>query len=790
MSGNDVIIRMGVDDSDVPQPVKRTNDAIAAIGKTGEVSARQTAAAMRTLPAQFTDIATQLAGGSNPLLVLLQQGGQIKDSFGGIAPAARAIGAAVASIAPSTLVLAGLAAAGGTLAYGFIAGSNESSNLKRALAETGNQAGVTLSDLDRLSRGMAANGRITIGTARDITAGLVDLGTFSGQSFDAAGRAAAALAVVSGKSADEVVKAISTAAEAPLAFAQKANAAYHFLSAAQYEQIRSLQAQGREQEAARVALEALAATMEQRAVPSLGTFDRTVLSVKASWSGFVDGLKSIGRDKSIEENIAALGEKVERLRLAANNQGIANPGEFFSSLFGPSFSEQAAQAQAEKDALQEQSNRDKLRNAERGITQKAQDDAIANAAVAHQNALASVDKAGGQLRLVQLRSALAESSTALEQAFTRDEVAARAYQQARLAIDLAGIDAETAALQRQKAAEAALKPSTRDERLQQRAAVLALDTQIEALAAKRRQRLADEAAGKFDVAPKADQLPGDALRRMKDLDYQQVDKADREAGARRVTTDRQTLQDLKDQNARAAAELLTDERAKGEALINLDKQIAMRRLAALDLTPEARAAAAAMVEERARLDGEALKRNLGQGAYEDVRGAISAALQDSSGNPVKAFAQTLGNAVFQRATQAMANAAALNLVGKDGQSGWLGQLLGLVGALGGGSNIDPASTGYDYQNQMDQGYSHRSGIDYVPYDGYRIEAHKGERLLTASRASQAAQPVQMALSVTNHIEARSDRAQVAEIALRSTQEGLRAFADEMAARGMPGWVPA
>ncbi len=53
--------------------------------KTG-VSSGQTQAALRQLPAQFTDIFTSLAGGQNPLMVLIQQGGQIKDSFGGIGP--------------------------------------------------------------------------------------------------------------------------------------------------------------------------------------------------------------------------------------------------------------------------------------------------------------------------------------------------------------------------------------------------------------------------------------------------------------------------------------------------------------------------------------------------------------------------------------------------------------------------------------------------------------------------------------------------------------------------------
>jgi lambda family phage tail tape measure protein len=61
------------------------------IKKTG-VSSAQTQAALRQLPAQFSDIFTSLAGGQNPLLVLIQQGGQIKDSFGGVGPTLDALG--------------------------------------------------------------------------------------------------------------------------------------------------------------------------------------------------------------------------------------------------------------------------------------------------------------------------------------------------------------------------------------------------------------------------------------------------------------------------------------------------------------------------------------------------------------------------------------------------------------------------------------------------------------------------------------------------------------------------
>src|SRR5690606_13533295 len=46
------------------------------------LSAKQTTAALRQVPAQLTDIIVSLQGGQAPLTVLLQQGGQLKDVFG------------------------------------------------------------------------------------------------------------------------------------------------------------------------------------------------------------------------------------------------------------------------------------------------------------------------------------------------------------------------------------------------------------------------------------------------------------------------------------------------------------------------------------------------------------------------------------------------------------------------------------------------------------------------------------------------------------------------------------
>ncbi|HBB8331130.1 TPA: phage tail length tape measure family protein [Escherichia coli] len=64
------------------------------LSKTG-MSAKQTAFAMRMLPAQMTDIVVGLSTGQSPFMVLMQQGGQLKDMFGGIGPAIKGVGSYV-----------------------------------------------------------------------------------------------------------------------------------------------------------------------------------------------------------------------------------------------------------------------------------------------------------------------------------------------------------------------------------------------------------------------------------------------------------------------------------------------------------------------------------------------------------------------------------------------------------------------------------------------------------------------------------------------------------------------
>lgn len=116
------------------QAVKAAAVSTASLNSMG-ASAAQTANALRMVPAQFTDIVTSLASGQAPLTVLIQQGGQLKDAFGGIGPAAKAIGGYIAGLV-NPFTVSAAAAAG--LGYALLALSEKKGvvlDLKDALGD-------------------------------------------------------------------------------------------------------------------------------------------------------------------------------------------------------------------------------------------------------------------------------------------------------------------------------------------------------------------------------------------------------------------------------------------------------------------------------------------------------------------------------------------------------------------------------------------------------------------------------------------------------------------------------
>lgn len=289
---------------------RRADAASGSLGRMG-VSAAQTAAALRGVPAQFTDIFTSLASGQQPLTVLLQQGGQLKDMFGGAGPAARALGGYVAGLVnPFTLA----AAAAGALTVAYYQGSQEASEFNKQLVLSGNAAGVTVSQLNSMAQAVSAVVG-TRGKAAEVLAGLAGTGRVAGEQLQVAATAIVALNRSAGISVEDLTKDFAELGKTPAESIAKLNEKYNFLTAATYAQIKALEDQGRGDEAAALAQNTYATAMTGRAeaiVKAQGYIEKAWLGVKDAAKGAWDAMLGVGRDDTVAEQIADLEARRDR----------------------------------------------------------------------------------------------------------------------------------------------------------------------------------------------------------------------------------------------------------------------------------------------------------------------------------------------------------------------------------------------------------------------------------------------------------------------------------------------
>lgn len=290
------------------------------------MSAKQTAFAMRLVPMQMTDIVTSLAAGQPPLMVLLQQGGQLKDMFGGIGPAAKAMGRYILGLVnPFTLA----AAAVGVLGLAYYQGSQEQDAFNKSLILTGNQVGKTSGQLADIAAraGVAANS--TTGKAASALNLLVESGKVAGDSLERVTTAVVKTSEATGIATDKLVDDFNKIAADPVAAITKLNDQYHFLTLATYNQIKALQDEGNQQEAARVATDAYATTMQQRAADiqdNLGYLEKAWNGLTGAAKGAWDAMLGVGREQSLEQRLADATKKANDARGKAVGNIFGVPG--------------------------------------------------------------------------------------------------------------------------------------------------------------------------------------------------------------------------------------------------------------------------------------------------------------------------------------------------------------------------------------------------------------------------------------------------------------------------------
>lgn len=293
------------------------------------MTAGQVTAAMRGVPAQFTDIITSIQGGQKPISVLLQQGGQLKDMFGGIGPAARALGGYILGlINPYTLA----AAAIGGLAYVAYSASEESKELRRSLQLTGNYAGLTEDKFRSLGDGIAQATNSSVGSSRELLQALVSSGAYTGEALTETAKAAQLFGKATGQSLDEVIKNFQGMRNGAAKWAEDTNRQYHFLTAAQLQYIRTLDAQGKSQEAITVTMKALSEGV-RGAAADVSTLDAYWTKAKNSASDYWAAVKGFVGTQTVDQRLAAAQERLAGLNSATPQQhtGLV---EGIQSIFG------------------------------------------------------------------------------------------------------------------------------------------------------------------------------------------------------------------------------------------------------------------------------------------------------------------------------------------------------------------------------------------------------------------------------------------------------------------------
>lgn len=248
----------------LPEALSRQDAAARRAG----ISVGQYSAAMRTLPAQFTDIATQLAGGQSPFLILLQQGGQIKDQFGSVQGALSGVGEYIRSMAgminPTTIALGGLVGTIGLLAAAAYSSSEQFDQVARSVIMMGGAGFASMQQLNQAAEEVAGKTNTSVSSTVDTLVALNDTGKYTASQM----KQIATSITLMGKAGNDTKTAMvdfGKIVSDPVKGLASLNEQYGFVDEAMMKHIIQLRKQKGEQAAVTEAIDLFAGVMAKRA---------------------------------------------------------------------------------------------------------------------------------------------------------------------------------------------------------------------------------------------------------------------------------------------------------------------------------------------------------------------------------------------------------------------------------------------------------------------------------------------------------------------------------------------
>lgn len=239
------------------QALKKQQNAMGLAG----ISAGQYKMAMRQLPAQITDVVTSLASGMPVWLVAIQQGGQIKDSFGGIGNTFKVL---LSYINPLTVGAVALGVALAAIAKAGYDSWKSQRDLANALVLTGGYAATTTGQITSLTDEINKTSSATVGSIQAISTSLAQSGKYSINQIKAITKTTAEWAAQTGESEKTITGYFDSIAKDPVKGLAELNDQFNFLKEGQLTYIESLRKTKGETAAAEAATKLFADTMDKR----------------------------------------------------------------------------------------------------------------------------------------------------------------------------------------------------------------------------------------------------------------------------------------------------------------------------------------------------------------------------------------------------------------------------------------------------------------------------------------------------------------------------------------------
>ena len=293
------------------------------------ISAGQYKQAMAQLPAQITDVVTSLASGMPVWLVAIQQGGQIKDSFGGVGNTFKAL---LSFLNPVNVGLAALAVSMGALVKAGYDAYKSQRDLQEALVLTGGYAGTSGAQFDKLAQDINNSTDATIGNIRSIATELAKSGKFTIDQIKAITKTTAQWSTVTGESSDKITDYFNKIAGDPVKGLAELNEQFNFLSEGQLTYIADLEKTQGKTEAVTAATKLFADVMDQRLAKladSATPLEKMWTNIK-KWSSDAWGWVGDHTLAALNLIIDVVAGTVEQVRYLLN-QGDILIGEFIVS---------------------------------------------------------------------------------------------------------------------------------------------------------------------------------------------------------------------------------------------------------------------------------------------------------------------------------------------------------------------------------------------------------------------------------------------------------------------------